>query len=221
MNLIDVIGPIMIGPSSSHTAGAVRLGLLATAILGETPKKAQIFLHGSFAETYKGHGTDMALLAGLMGWLTDDVRIPNAPEIAAETGMEFSFEPIDLGEMTHPNTVYFKIEAADGKKCEIIGSSIGGGQVQITQIDGFPVEITGRLPALLVPHKDVPGVIALVSSKLAAAGINIASMRVFRTDKGGTAFMVIECDQNIQGVLLNEIEALEPVITVKFIASVL
>ena len=116
MNIIDILGPVMIGPSSSHTAGAVRLGLLAVGVLGSKPVKAEIFLHGSFAETYKGHGTDMALLAGLMGWLPDDERIPNADKFAKESGLEFSFTKTDLGNLTHPNTAMFQLTAADGKK---------------------------------------------------------------------------------------------------------
>ena len=135
MNIFDVIGPVMIGPSSSHTAGAVRLSLLAISILGAWPVKAQIALHGSFAQTYRGHGTDMALLAGLMGWLPDDARIPQAMDFAQKQGLEYAFSTINLGDLTHPNTVYFKLTAADGRQCEVIGSSIGGGQVLVTSID--------------------------------------------------------------------------------------
>lgn len=143
MNIFDVIGPVMIGPSSSHTAGAVRLSLLAISILGAWPVKAQIALHGSFAQTYRGHGTDMALLAGLMGWLPDDARIPQAMDFAQKQGLEYEFSTINLGDLTHPNTVYFKLTAADGRQCEVIGSSIGGGQVLVTSIDGAAVELSG------------------------------------------------------------------------------
>lgn len=148
MSILDIIGPVMIGPSSSHTAGAVRLGLLAASILGAKPVKAEIYLHGSFAETYKGHGTDMALLAGLMGWLPDDERIPQADSYAEKNGLEYSYHKIDLGNKAHPNTVLFKLTAENGARCDIVGSSVGGGQVQVTEIDGFPVELTGRLPAI-------------------------------------------------------------------------
>lgn len=221
MNIIDVIGPVMIGPSSSHTAGAVRLGLLAAGILGGRPKKAQIYLHGSFAETYRGHGTDMALLSGLMGWKPDDARIPRAEEFAADCGMEYAFHKIDLGNLTHPNTVLFQLTDAAGGSCEIIGSSVGGGQVRVNAIDGFPVELTGRLPVILTLHEDKRGVIALVSSILASGGVNIATMRVFRNDKGGIASMVIECDQNVPRSIINIIGALEPIKSVRFIAGVL
>lgn len=220
MNIFDIIGPVMIGPSSSHTAGACRLGLLAASILGEAPVKAEILLHGSFAQTYKGHGTDRALAAGLMGWGTDDARIPQALEIAKEKGLDFTFATVDLGSMTHPNTVCFKLTGASGAHCEVIGSSIGGGQVQVTSIDGFPVELNGVLPALLVPHRDEPGVIALVSSILAMKGVNIASMRVFRSNKGGTASMVIECDQTVNSDVVDQLERLGAVKSVRFVDKV-
>ena len=221
MNLIDIIGPVMIGPSSSHTAGAVRLGLLAASILGGKPVKAEINLHGSFAETYQGHGTDMALLAGLMGWMPDDERIPQAEKYAEESGLVYSFHKIDLGNMAHPNTVLFKLTSAGGSYCEIVGSSVGGGQVKVTEIDGFPVELTGRLPAILTVHIDTRGVIALVTSNLANAGVNIATMRLFRSDKGGMASMVIECDEEVPQEILNLIGALQQIESVRFIASVL
>ena len=220
MNIIDIIGPVMIGPSSSHTAGAVRLGLLAVEILGSTPVKAEIFLHGSFAETHKGHGTDMALLAGLMGWLPDDARIPEADKFAQEAGLEYSFAKTDLGSLTHPNTAMFVLTAGDGSKCEIIGASVGGGQVQVNSIDGFPVELTGKLPAILTVHEDRRGIIALVTSTLANAGVNVATMRVFRSNKGGLASMVIECDEDVPQGIINLIAALQQIHSVRFIASV-
>ena len=221
MNLIDIIGPVMIGPSSSHTAGAVRLGLLAASILGGQPVQAEINLHGSFAETYQGHGTDMALLAGLMGWTPDDERIPEAEKYAKEGGLTYSFKKIDLGNMAHPNTVLFKLTSASGSYCEIMGSSVGGGQVKVTEIDGFPVELTGRLPAILTVHIDTRGVIALVTSTLAYAGVNSATMRLFRSNKGGMASMVIECDEAVPQEILNLIGALQQIESVRFIASVL
>ena len=220
MNIIDIIGPVMIGPSSSHTAGAVRLGLLAAGILGSAPVKAEIYLHGSFAETHKGHGTDMALLAGLMGWLPDDARIPEADKFAKEAGLKYSFDKIDLGSLTHPNTAMFKLVAADGSKCEIIGASVGGGQVLVNSIDGFPVELTGKLPAILTVHEDRKGIIALVTSTLANAGVNVATMRVFRSNKGGLASMVIECDEDVPQGIINLIAALQQIHSVRFIASV-
>lgn len=221
MNLLDVIGPVMIGPSSSHTAGAVRLGLLAVSILGESPIKADIALHGSFAQTYRGHGTDMALLAGLMGWMPDDTRIPEADIYAEQKGLQYKFSTIDLGELTHPNTVRFNLEGVTGKKCVVTGSSIGGGQVCVTEIDDFPVELNGNLPGVLIVHQDRPGVIALVSGKLSEYKVNIAGMRVFRTNKGGTATMIIECDQMVSEEALKALREIKNVKSVRFINKVL
>ena len=221
MNILDIIGPVMIGPSSSHTAGACRLGLLARGVLGQEPMAAELFLHGSFARTYKGHGTDLALLAGLMGWLPDDARIPKAMEYAGMAGLKYEFETVNLGELVHPNTVRFRLTGKEGAHCQITGSSIGGGQVLVSNIDGIPVELTGKLPTLLVPHRDQPGVIALVSSILASRGVNIASMRVFRDNKGGRASMVLECDQAVTPDILAQVAELEPVTAVRFINKVL
>jgi L-serine dehydratase len=197
MNLFDVIGPVMIGPSSSHTAGAVRLGSLARAILGQDVKKAVIGLHGSFAQTYRGHGTDLALAAGLQGWATDDARIPQSLQLAKEAGISISFEKINLGELAHPNSVKFRVTGEKGAECTVIGASIGGGRVVITNIDDFPVEFSGEFPAILTMHKDRPGAIALVTSILSTQGVNVAQMRVFRKQKGGLAAMIVETDQPV------------------------
>ncbi|MDD3396181.1 MAG: L-serine ammonia-lyase, iron-sulfur-dependent subunit beta [Acidaminococcaceae bacterium] len=220
MNLLDVIGPVMIGPSSSHTAGAVRLGLLAKAILGEPVVQVEIGLHGSFAVTYKGHGTDMALLAGLMGWMPDDARIPEASKYAEQAGLAYSFITINLGELAHPNTVRFALVGKEGTRCVVVGSSIGAGQVVVSAIDDFPVELSGKLPAVLVVHKDRPGVIAKVSSVLAEAKVNIAGMRVYRDNKGGSATMILECDQAVPTEALTRIETLDNVVSVRFVNNV-
>lgn len=221
MNLLDVIGPVMIGPSSSHTAGAVRLGLLAVSILGEHPLEVEIALHGSFAKTYRGHGTDRALLAGLMGWLPDDERIPEAKSYASRQGLKYNFITVDLGELTHPNTVRFRLRGASGAECVVTGSSLGGGQVCVTMIDSFPVELSGKLPGVLVVHRDRTGLISHVSGKLAEAGVNIAGMRVFRSIKGGRATMIIECDQIVSSETLYKIKFIENVESVRFINRVL
>ena len=220
MNIFDIVGPVMIGPSSSHTAGACRLGLLAAGIVGERPRNAEILLHGSFAHTYKGHGTDRALIAGLMGWQPDDARIPDALNLAKEAGMFFSFASEDLGTMAHPNSVMFKLTGANGNVCAVIGASIGGGQIMVTNVDGFPVELRGVLPTLFVPHRDEPGVIAMVSTFLAQKRINIASMRVFREGKGEMATMVIECDQPVPKAAIRHLEELGPVKLVRFVDKV-
>jgi L-serine dehydratase len=196
MDVFDIIGPVMIGPSSSHTAGAVRIGKIARALLGEEPIKALIKLHGSFAKTYKGHGTDKALIGGIMGINVDDIRIRDSLKLAKKAGLEFSFEPADLGQV-HPNTVYIEIQGATGKKSNVIGCSIGGGNIKIIQVNGIDVEFTGQYHTLVICHKDILGAIATVTNVLAAVNINIAFMRDYRTLKGGLAIMVLETDQPI------------------------
>lgn len=215
MNLFDVIGPVMIGPSSSHTAGAVRLGNLGRAILGETVRDAVIGLHGSFAQTYRGHGTDRALAAGLLGWATDDARIPESLQIAADSELTISFTAINLGELAHPNSVQFTLTGISGKVCRVTGASIGGGQVVVSEIDGFPVELSGQFPTILTMHKDRPGAIALVTSILSTQGVNIAQMRVFRREKGGLAAMIVETDQPIGDAELEVIQKLPHIESVR------
>lgn len=217
MNLFDVIGPVMIGPSSSHTAGAVRLGNLGRAILGETVREAVIGLHGSFAQTYRGHGTDRALAAGLLGWATDDARIPESLKLAQESGLQITFTKVNLGELAHPNSVQFTLTGISGNICRITGASTGGGQVVVTEIDGFPVELNGQFPTILTMHKDRPGAIALVTSILSTQGVNIAQMRVFRHEKGGLAAMIVETDQAIGDVELEVIQKLPHIQSVRFI----
>lgn len=217
MNLFDVIGPVMIGPSSSHTAGAVRLGNLALAILGEPVQAAVIGLHGSFAQTYRGHGTDLALAAGLQGWATDDARIPESLAMAEAAGVGITFEPIQLGELAHPNSVRFALTGTSGKTCSVIGASIGGGRVVITNIDGFPVELSGEFPAILTMHRDRPGAIALVTSILSTQGVNVAQMRVFRKQKGGMAAMIVETDQPVSAEELEVISKLPHIQAVRSI----
>lgn len=191
-SLFDILGPVMIGPSSSHTAGAARLGLLARAIFGRTPTEAHIQLHGSFASTGPGHGTDLALVAGLLGIAPDDPAIAGALDAARAVGLDVSFAEADLGEV-HPNTVRF--ELSDGSEALAIqGASIGGADVVVTRIGEFEVHADGRLPLLIVAHMDSPGEIAAVSGEIARDGANIAGMRVSRTRRGSSALMLIETD---------------------------
>ena len=197
MNLFDIIGPVMVGPSSSHTAGAVRLGNLGKAILNEPLAEVIIGLHGSFAKTGQGHGTDLALVAGLMGWATDDLRIPQAFTYARQAGISFVFKTICLGEAAHPNIVHFEMKGISGATCGVVGTSVGGGRILINEVDGFPLEFSGEYPTLLTMHEDQPGTIALVTGILSKHNVNIAQMRVFRRKKGGLACMVVETDQPI------------------------
>lgn len=195
-SLFDIAGPIMIGPSSSHTAGAVRLGAMARVILGEPPVRAAIKLHGSFAQTYRGHGTDKAVIAGLLGFAPDDGRIKNALDLAAGHGLEFTFSTVELPDV-HPNTAVLALTGASGRRREVTGASVGGGNILITRIDGYPVRVTGQYHTLITIHDDKPGVIAQVTHKLAQEGVNIAFMQVSRSERGAEALMVIEADEPI------------------------
>lgn len=217
MNIFDVIGPVMIGPSSSHTAGAVRLGNVALAVLGEKVKKVKLGLHGSFAQTYRGHGTDLALLSGLMGWKTDDKNIPHSKKFAKKENLEYEFEIINLGESAHPNSVKFFLEGISGKKTTVVGASVGGGAVEINEVDGFPLQFTGEFPTVLTLHNDRPGIIAMVTSILSCQGVNIAQMKVFRKKKGGIAAMIVEADQPIGKAVMELIANMPDIIEVRSI----
>jgi L-serine dehydratase len=198
----------MVGPSSSHTAGAVRLGALTRAIFGSQPQKASVKLHGSFAATGEGHGTKLALSAGLLGLRCDDARIADAAKLAASAGMQLSFEEISL-EGAHPNSALFVLEdSATGKTMSVEGSSIGGGKVLVTRIDSYEVEATGELPLLIVSHYDRPGVIHDVSEILARADINIAGMKVARERRGARALMLMECDLMPQPSIVAQVREL-------------
>jgi len=216
----DILGPVMVGPSSSHTAGAVRLGRLARAISGGLPQEVEILLHGSFSQTYRGHGTDLALIGGLLGFNTDDVRIRDSFAIAREKGLKFRLVPTHLGEGFHPNTVKFIITAGDAEKLSVTGASVGGGNVVVTHINDNEIEIKGDLPTLITTHHDIPGVISKVSGVLAEHKINIAFMRVFRKEKRKLAHMVVETDEKVAAEVIEEILKLEPIVNVRSIEQV-
>ncbi len=200
VDIFDILGPVMVGPSSSHTAGAVRIGRMARTLLGGTPVKAEILLHGSFAETGRGHGTDRALVAGLLGMQTDDLEIPNSFERAAEQGLTVSFGMGRLRE-AHPNTAVLTVEDGEGKRLTLQASSTGGGRIRVDQLNGVDVSFTGAFNTLLVRHQDVAGEVANVTRELSAARINIANMSVCRDRRGGDALMVIETDQKVPPVV--------------------
>jgi L-serine dehydratase len=218
-SLFEVIGPVMIGPSSSHTAGAVRLGLLTRAVFGDQPARALIELHGSFASTGHGHGTDLALVAGLLGLSPADERIRTALEEASRAGLEIALVESDLGEV-HPNTARITVSDSAGRTTVVQGSSIGGADVVLTRIDGFDVVITGELPVLIVEHMDQPGVIASVSAVLAEHGVNIASMEVSREMRGAKALMVIETDQVVHADAVEAVGHAKAVTAVRTVPAV-
>jgi L-serine dehydratase len=208
VSLLDIIGPVMVGPSSSHTAGACRLGLLARGLVGGTPHSALMELHGSYARTGEGHGTDKALVAGLLGFRPDDERIRTALQIAEQEGLDYRFEKTTLSDTAHPNTVRMTIELGDIKST-LTGSSLGAGRVLVTEIDGYPVEVTGNFHTLTLVAEDRKGSIARITGILAEHDINIATLKLTRKQKGGDAFMVIECDEPPGEKVKNEIRALD------------
>jgi L-serine dehydratase len=209
VSLLDIIGPVMVGPSSSHTAGACRLGLLARCLVGATPDRARIELHGSFARTGEGHGTDKAIVGGLMGFRPDDERIRDALGIAEREGLDYRFEKTTLGEENevHPNTVRITVERGD-RSSVMVGSSLGAGRVLVTEIDGYPVEVTGNYHTIVLVAEDVPGSVARIATILADDGINIATLRLTRKQRGGDAFMVIEVDEQPDEKVRTDIRAL-------------
>ena len=196
VSLLDIIGPVMVGPSSSHTAGACRIGLLARCLVGGTPERARMELHGSFARTGEGHGTDKAIVGGLMGFRPDDERIRDALGIAEREALDYRFEKTTLGEENevHPNTVRITVERGD-RSAVMVGSSLGAGRVLVTEIDGYPVEVTGSYHTIVLVAEDIPGSVARIATILSEDGINIATLRLTRKGRGGDAFMVIEVDE--------------------------
>ena len=197
INVFDMMGPVMVGPSSSHTAGAARIGNMGRTLLGEEVARADIGLHGSFAETGFGHGTDRALLAGLLGMKPDDLRIPNAYEEANRAGMAYSFRTVELRD-AHPNTALLELTGKSGKKLTLQASSIGGGAIVVNKIDGIDVNFTGDFNTLIVRNQDESGSVAAITSILSQVHINVANMSVNRHRRGGDALMVIETDQHIK-----------------------
>lgn len=197
INIFDMMGPVMVGPSSSHTAGAARIGNMGRTLLGEEVARADIGLYGSFAETGYGHGTDRALLAGLLGTKPDDLRIPNAYEEANRAGMAYSFRTVELRD-AHPNTALLELTGKSGKKLTLQASSIGGGAIVVNKIDGIDVNFTGDFNTLIVRNQDESGSVAAITSILSQVHINVANMSVNRHRRGGDALMVIETDQHIK-----------------------
>lgn len=201
MNIFEVVGPVMVGPSSSHTAGAVKIGYISGRLLGERPVKAQINLYGSFLATGEGHGTKKAIVAGLLGMQPDDIRIPDALAVAEQQGVEVTFGEANRGD-AHPNTAQLILQGESGKCLEVVGESIGGSRISIAEIDGIETNFSGEYPTLVVSNQDQPGCVSAVTTMLAEQGINISYMRLYRSSRGGDAVMVVECDQEVpeQGI---------------------
>lgn len=219
MNSFDIIGPVMVGPSSSHTAGAVRIGLVARALAEEKPVRAIISLHGSFARTGKGHGTDKAILAGLLGFQPDDGRIRVSPQLAREAGLEVVFRQIDLPG-AHPNTAVIELVSETGRTTRVRGASTGGGRIAIESVNDLDVSFSGDYPTLVISHRDTPGIVAAVTRQLSERQINIANMKVFRPCRGGVAVMVIETDQPLDKSLCGSIGAISGIRSASLILPV-
>lgn len=201
LSAFDIIGPVMIGPSSSHTAGAVRIGNLAKEIVDKKLKDVKVYFHGSFKETYKGHGTDKAIIGGLLGLKTDNIEIKRSFELAEKEGFSFEFLPIDLDD-AHPNTVKLVIADQDDLQTEIIASSPGGGNIIVSELNGTPVRLKGEYYTLITFHNDQPGLIARISEVLQIYNLNIAEMEVLRKRKGSQATAIINLDQKIDAHIL-------------------
>lgn len=216
MNIFEILGPVMVGPSSSHTAGAVRIGLITRKLLAERPVKAVIGMSGSFAATGRGHGTDRALIAGLLSMRPDDMRIPDSFAYAKEEGFEFSFEQVQLRD-AHPNSALIRVIGEKERKLTVQASSLGGGRIMVNRLDGIDVNCTCEMPTLIVHNMDQPGHVAEVTSMLSHKSVNIANMSLYRNKRGGRAVMVVETDQPIPKESIQWLEHLEGVIKVTYI----
>ncbi|MFL0249689.1 L-serine ammonia-lyase, iron-sulfur-dependent subunit beta [Clostridium neuense] len=218
----DILGPVMIGPSSSHTAGAARLGKIAGIIAGgkDNIDEVKFILHGSFAKTYRGHGTDKALVAGILGMNPWDEMLRNSMEMAEKLNLKISFVAGDLGDV-HPNTVKFIIHKKDKSIMEITGSSIGGGSIKIIEINNQNMDFSGDYPTLIVYHKDIPGMISKISTMLYDNNINIAFLKVYRSIKGSSASMIFETDNIIPEWLIDAVKKIENVRDVIFIKPIM
>ena len=208
-SVFDIIGPPMIGPSSSHTAGAVRIGLAARHLLGQLPEEAEIGLHGSFAATGHGHATDRGIVAGLLGWTPDDDRLKNSLAAAAEAGLNVTFHSEDLGASVHPNSTRVTLRARPSESLVMIASSIGGGSIEVVSVDGYAVRFSGALDTLVIWHDDRSGFLAHVTAVLACIDSNIATIRTARMHRGADALTVIELDASPRAeviALLREID---------------
>ncbi|MCQ4865030.1 L-serine ammonia-lyase, iron-sulfur-dependent subunit beta [Pseudoflavonifractor phocaeensis] len=216
MNLFDIMGPIMVGPSSSHTAGAVRIGLITRKLLGRPPVRSELLLHGSFAATGKGHGTDRALVAGLLGMGPDDPDIPRSFALAERAGLLVRIGSVVL-RGAHPNSVLLKVEDERGNTLEVNASSLGGGRVRVNAIDGLDASFTGDYPTLIIRNEDRPGAVAEVSAILSRRKVNIATMQLYRNMRGGLAVMVMESDQDIWQEAVEELRSCPGIVRVTYL----
>lgn len=210
-SVFDIVGPNMIGPSSSHTAGAARLGKTASKIAGKPVKEVKFLLHGSFAETYKGHGTDKALVGGILGFQPDDARIKNSFELANEQGVKFEFIKTDLGDNVHPNTVKIEMLLEDGSKSVVMGASIGGGNIKLTEMDGLALDFNGSKAAVVLEIKDIPGAVSFVTGLLAHNNKNICTLLTNKPARSEYTFVTIETNESLEKELIDQLKKFEVV----------
>lgn len=215
LDIFEILGPVMVGPSSSHTAGAVRIGRMARTLLGEPPVEADIGLYGSFAETGRGHGTDRALVAGLLGMRPDDLRIPDSFAIAGQQGLKFVIHPVTLRE-AHPNTAVLTVRGSSGRQTCVQAASTGGGRIRVDQLDGVHVNFTGIFNTLIVRHWDVPGELANLTRALSDGDINIANMSLMRDRRGGSVMTIFEIDQPVPESVLTRLREIPAVVSVVY-----
>lgn len=215
LSIFDILGPVMVGPSSSHTAGAVKIGQMARTLLAEPPLKATILLHGSFAETGVGHGTDRALVAGLLGMQPDDLRIPRSFEEAERIGLSFTVENTHLRD-AHPNTAVIHLTGQQGKTLSLEACSLGGGRIMVTKLGGIEVSFSGMFNTLVIRCQDSKGIVAGVTNILSQLQINVANMSVCRNKRGGDMLMVIEIDQNLAPDQVSFLSKLPGVLTLAY-----
>ena len=211
MNIFDIMGPIMVGPSSSHTAGAVRIGRVARRMLGSLPVSAEIMLHGSFAATGTGHGTDKAIVAGLLDMAPDDPRIPQSFHLAQEAGMEVSISNVELRD-AHPNTAVLQLTNSAGRVLNVSASSLGGGRIRVNAIDGMEASFSGAFPTVIIRNEDRPGLVAHVTQVLSRHHKNIATMQLYRARRGDLAVLVMECDEPLPPEVREELAAVDGVV---------
>ena len=211
LNIFDIMGPVMVGPSSSHTAGAVRMGYVARKLLGFQPARANIALHGSFAATGAGHGTDRAIVAGLLAMKPDDPDIPRSFQLAKEARLDVRIQTVDLRD-AHPNTAVMTLIGERGRTVVVNASSLGGGRIRVNSIDGMTAAFSGDLPTLVIRNQDKPGIVSEVSSCLARHEVNIATMQLYRDRREGLSVMVLECDQPLTPEIIGNIQLLGGVV---------
>ena len=217
-SIFDIMGPVMVGPSSSHTAGAVKLGRIARFIFSDEIKKADIYFHGSFASTYRGHGTDRAVIGGILGFKPDDERIKRSLDIAKKRDIEISFSEIEIRD-AHPNTVKIVL-ANENNSVSMVGSSIGGSNIRVKEIDNYEVNISGNLPTLWIIHQDRPGMVGVITSVLGSYNLNIAYMQDFRKKKGSIASSIIELDHAVDEYIIKHLSNIDDVSLVRYIPPV-